>query len=83
MSTDTFPNDEVFGYGGSLCCTVKEICTDGKDNDGDGLVDCADPECNEENPGGSLDPFDPPTTTPQVCHPAGSCPQTVHKGLGG
>jgi hypothetical protein len=83
VSTDTFPNDEVFGYGGSLCCTVKEICTDGKDNDGDGLVDCADPECNEESPGGSLDPFTPQTTTPQVCHPAGSCPQTLHEGLGG
>ena len=70
-------------YNGTLCCTVKEICTDGKDNDGDGLVDCADPECNEESPGGSLDPFNPQTKTPQVCHPAGSCPQTVHEGLGG
>ncbi|WP_263808062.1 LamG-like jellyroll fold domain-containing protein [Salinibacter sp.] len=70
-------------YDGTLCCTVKELCYDGKDNDGDGLVDCADPECNGANHGGSLDPFDPNTNSPQVCHPAASCPQTVHKGLEG
>jgi len=62
---------------------LKELCYDGKDNDGDGLVDCADPECNGANHGGSLDPFNPNTDTPQVCHPAVSCPQTVHKGLEG
>jgi hypothetical protein len=68
-------------YQGTLCCTVKELCYDGKDNDGDGLVDCADPECNGANANTNLEPF--PDKGPQVCHPAGSCPQTVHKGLEG
>jgi cysteine-rich repeat protein len=26
-------------------CSVVEICDNGKDDDGDGLVDCADPDC--------------------------------------
>jgi hypothetical protein len=26
--------------------TVQEICNDGEDNDGDGLIDCADPKCS-------------------------------------
>jgi hypothetical protein len=26
-------------------CRGAEICTDGLDNDGDGLIDCADPDC--------------------------------------
>jgi hypothetical protein len=69
-------------YDGTLCCSVKELCYDGKDNDGDGLVDCADPECNGANIGSPLDPFGA-DTTPQVCHNASSCPQTVHVGLEG
>ncbi|MCS3860473.1 hypothetical protein GGP86_000221 [Salinibacter ruber] len=77
---DKLPPDT--DYDGTLCCTVKELCYDGKDNDGDGLVDCADPECNGADHGGSLDPFGA-DTTPEVCHPAASCPQTVHKGLEG
>jgi hypothetical protein len=51
---------EDFGFsGGSLICntycnivvsscTPKELCTDNQDNDGDFLVDCADPECIAE-----------------------------------
>ena len=27
-------------------CAQVEICDDGIDNDGDGLIDCADPDCN-------------------------------------
>ena len=27
------------------CTSAPEICDDGKDNDGDGLVDCDDPDC--------------------------------------
>jgi hypothetical protein len=26
-------------------CLLKELCTDGTDNDGDGLIDCLDPDC--------------------------------------
>jgi hypothetical protein len=29
-------------------CKVNEICTDGKDNDDDDLVDCADSDCSED-----------------------------------
>ncbi|MCS4039327.1 LamG domain-containing protein [Salinibacter ruber] len=69
-------------YKGTLCCSVKELCYDGKDNDGDGLVDCADPECNGAGIGSPLDPFGP-DNSPGICHNASSCPQTVHVGLEG
>jgi hypothetical protein len=65
-------------YNGTLCCEVKEICNDGVDNDGDGLIDCADPECNADADGPA-----PVADNPQVCHPPGSCPQTLHEGLTG
>jgi hypothetical protein len=68
-------------YQGTLCCSVKELCYDGKDNDGDGLVDCADPECNGADANTALEPF--PDKGPQICHNATSCPQTVHVGLEG
>ena len=29
----------------TFSCVEVEICTDGSDNDGDGAVDCADPDC--------------------------------------
>lgn len=29
----------------SLSCRGREICGDGRDNDGDGLVDCLDADC--------------------------------------
>ena len=72
------------------CGTYKEtgragshrvVYTDGVDNDGDGLVDCADPECNGATPGGTLDPWGP-DSTPQVCHP-NTCPATLHEDLEG
>ncbi len=28
-----------------LCCQLKEVCDDGIDNDGNGLIDCADEAC--------------------------------------
>ncbi|WP_263840423.1 LamG-like jellyroll fold domain-containing protein [Salinibacter sp.] len=68
-------------YNGTLCCTVSELCYDGKDNDGDGLVDCADPECHAgTTTGPKLDPFG--NTEPQVCHP-NTCPATLHEGIQG
>ncbi len=30
---------------GAVCMPVVEECSDGRDNDNDGLVDCADPDC--------------------------------------
>jgi hypothetical protein len=68
-------------YNGTLCCTVSELCYDGKDNDGDGYVDCADPECNAAGTTGpKLDPFG--NSDPQVCSPS-SCPATLHVDLEG
>lgn len=65
-------------FNGTLCCKVEEICTDGEDNDGDGLVDCADPECNAALANSDLNPTG--VDTPQVCNPP-SCPQTIYDGL--
>lgn len=64
-------------YDGRLCCEVQEICTDGIDNDGDGLVDCADPECNGATSGPR-----PQAGSPSVCRPS-SCPATLHEDLRG
>lgn len=64
-------------YDGRLCCEVQEICTDGIDNDGDGFVDCADPECNGATSGPR-----PQAGSPSVCRPS-SCPATLHEGLHG
>ena len=33
--------------GGGGCKPRKERCNDGKDNDCDGLIDCADPNCSK------------------------------------
>lgn len=40
----------------SFSTNVGEICNDGIDNDGDGLIDCADPQCggNVENCNGTI-----------------------------
>ncbi len=35
----------VYAYDNGTCFTGTEICNDGIDNDLDGLVDCADPDC--------------------------------------
>ena len=40
------PSDPDCGGGGG-CKPTHEKCTDGKDNDCDGLIDCADPNCSK------------------------------------
>src|SRR5688572_19363077 len=35
----------VLSYGSSFGQTTEVLCNDGKDNDGDGLIDCADSNC--------------------------------------
>jgi len=35
----------VSTFASRLCAAYPEICSDGADNDGDTLVDCADPDC--------------------------------------
>jgi hypothetical protein len=37
----------LFFTSGSVNATPTEICDDGVDNDGDGLVDCDDPDCEQ------------------------------------
>jgi cysteine-rich repeat protein len=37
--------NQLNGDGCSATCTVQEICSDLFDNDGDGLIDCEDPDC--------------------------------------
>ena len=42
----TLTNSEyVYMYGCLQSCDLTEICDDGIDNDGDGLIDCNDPDC--------------------------------------
>jgi hypothetical protein len=41
--TDNICNEEI--HCAILSVTTNEICDDGQDNDGDGLIDCADPDC--------------------------------------
>uniref|UniRef100_A0A8C6U495 Teneurin transmembrane protein 1 n=1 Tax=Neogobius melanostomus TaxID=47308 RepID=A0A8C6U495_9GOBI len=53
------------GWSGPGCSVVMETdCSDGTDNDGDGLVDCVDPDCCEQLSCGS-DPLchEPPAPT--------------------
>jgi len=38
-----FPSVQPFL--GAGCTPTAEVCTDGVDNDCDGLIDCADPDC--------------------------------------
>ena len=73
-SDNTTPMNNNFD--GRLCCEVKEVCTDGIDNDGDGFIDCADSECNQAS--GATDPFS--SSEPQICR-VNSCPTTLHEGL--
>ncbi|MGH7344159.1 MAG: hypothetical protein ACREK4_04550, partial [Candidatus Rokuibacteriota bacterium] len=49
---------------GTASAQVKEICTDGMDNDGDKLIDCKDPDCATD-PACKVPP--PPSGTP--CSP--------------
>jgi len=51
-----------------------------QDNDGDDLVDCADPECHEGDGNDVLEPF--PNDGANVCH-TNTCPATLHVDLNG
>ena len=42
----TVPQPNAYPY--QLCCQIQEACNDGIDNDADGYVDCADPDCTEQ-----------------------------------
>ncbi len=53
------PMSNLYAY--SMCCKLTEICWDGIDNDGDGFIDCADPDCN------GVHAFPAPATEPQIC----------------
>jgi hypothetical protein len=66
-NTDDVPQPNNFT--GRLCCEIQEVCFDGQDNDGDGFVDCADPDCNEKTfPSGPYEDTDMTSETePQIC----------------
>jgi hypothetical protein len=49
-------------YSFRVCPVPTEICNDGIDNDGDGLTDCADPDCNTPSIT-STTPTNPTVTT--------------------
>ena len=63
--------------GGGTCsnltcrATTEVLCTDGLDNDGDGLIDCADPEC----PAGATCDDSNACTTGDQCGADGGCVQ--------
>lgn len=42
-STPDYPTEN--SYENKLCCQLVEVCDDNYDNDGDGLIDCADSDC--------------------------------------
>ena len=44
--SDNFGDDDGTGDGGHHGGSGPEVCNDGVDNDGDGLVDCEDPDCS-------------------------------------
>ncbi len=48
-TSDHVWDSNVFIRGGSLSTTPPESCNDGADDDGDGLVDCSDPDCSSSN----------------------------------
>lgn len=50
-----FPSEDKKFICSSGKWTEVDICDDGLDNDGDGYIDCADPDCNgQTGPGGGL-----------------------------
>ncbi|MCP5062134.1 MAG: hypothetical protein GY936_06690, partial [Ignavibacteriae bacterium] len=62
-STDS-SRPQTHAFDTSLCCEIYELCWDSVDNDGDGYVDCADPDCygDEAPPSNSIY-----GTEPQLC----------------
>ena len=88
--TSTLCHDSIGCSGGNCgcdgsgsCISMHEICDDGTDNDGDGKVDCADPDCpalavcgtNKRCCGGSCQDV-PSTTYDSVCRTL-SCSSNV------
>jgi hypothetical protein len=56
------------------CASVAEICNNGLDDDGDGLIDCDDPDCRQIDSDGDGTPDcndgcanDPHKTAPGIC----------------
>jgi hypothetical protein len=56
----------------TTCAGPVEVCTNGRDDDGDGLADCADPDCE----GRACDDGDP-CTTGSVCRTGGCVGTTL------
>ena len=71
--------DNVCNAAGSCTCTptcAETNCTDGKDNDGDGYIDCLDPDCYANDPAcaGGIDCSKlPQGECSGYCTPASSC----------
>ena len=64
-NVDNTPMPNLYQH--RLCCTPTEYCRDGRDNTGDGLIDCASPECHPS----------PINFEPQQCNPA---PEDIDAG---
>ncbi len=60
---NTKPYQNLFQY--KICCTPTEYCRDGIDNTGDGLVDCASPDCHPSSLNNDV---------PQQCDPGSYIP---------
>src|SRR5215203_3381345 len=56
MNTGLFPSSGLV-YSNSFGTSASEICNDNIDNDGDGLVDAADPDCQTSTTGYHYEPF--------------------------
>jgi cysteine-rich repeat protein len=48
-ASDHILDSNVFIRGGSFSTIPPEVCDDGVDNDGDGSIDCTDPECSSSS----------------------------------
>ncbi|MFH2010840.1 MAG: hypothetical protein ABI333_29835 [bacterium] len=53
-TTTALCDSEAGSQTAGFCQTPDEDCTNTTDDDFDGLVDCADPDCNAECPGGEI-----------------------------
>ena len=65
---------------GPSISVIERGSNESQDNDGDDLVDCADPECHEGDGNDVLEPF--PNDGANVCH-TNTCPATLHVDLNG